>query len=231
MEFITKIISIRPITHDVKSFRLEKPPGYRFHPGQATDFSVNKPAWKDEKRPFTFTSLNEDPFLEFTIKRYPDHHGVTNLLHSLQPGDEVIIRDVWGAIEYRGPGYFIAGGAGITPFLAILRQLHKEDKMQDNTLFFSNKTAADIIYEQELGSILGANALFVITKEKETGSLHSQEKKTRYLHTHINEGFLRQHVADFHRPFYICGPDAMIAEINRILTGLGASPEALVFEK
>ena len=221
MEFITKIISIRQVTHDVKSFRLEKPPGYRFNPGQATDFSVNKPAWKDEKRPFTFTSLNEDPFLEFTIKRYPDHHGVTDLLHSLQPGDEVIIRDVWGAIEYKGPGYFIAGGAGITPFLAILRQLHKEDKMQDNTLFFSNKTAADIIYEQELRNILGANAIFVITKEE----------KKEYLHTHIGEGFLRKHVADFHRPFYICGPDAMIAEINKILTGLGASPEALVFEK
>jgi ferredoxin-NADP reductase len=221
MEFITKIISIHPVTHDVKSFRLEKPRDYRFNPGQATDFSVNKPAWKDEKRPFTFTSLNEDPFLEFTIKRYSDHHGVTDLLHSLQPGDEVIIRDVWGAIEYRGPGYFIAGGAGITPFLAILRQLHKEDKMQDNTLFFSNKTGADIIYEQELRNILGANAVFVITKEDKKG----------YLHTHIDEGFLRQHVADFHRPFYICGPDAMIAEINKILTGLGASPEALVFEK
>jgi len=221
MEFITKIISIRPITHDVKSFRLEKPPGFRFNPGQATDFSINQPAWKEEKRPFTFTSLNEDPFLEFTIKRYPDHHGVTDHLHNLQTGDEVIVRDVWGAIEYNGPGYFIAGGAGITPFLAILRQLHKEGKMEDNVLFFSNKTAADIIYEQELRDILGKNVHFVIT----------QEEKKGYLHTHIDEGFLRQHVADFHRPFYICGPDAMIAEINKILTGLGASPEALVFEK
>lgn len=221
MEFITKIISIRQVTHDVKSFRLEKPPGFRFNPGQATDFSINQPAWKEEKRPFTFTSLNEDPFLEFTIKRYPDHRGVTDHLHNLQPGDEVIVRDVWGAIEYKGPGYFIAGGAGITPFLAILRQLHKEGKMEDNVLFFSNKTAADIIYEQELRDILGKNVHFVITKEEKKG----------YLHTHIDANFLRQHVTDFHRPFYVCGPDAMIAEINKILTGLGASPEALVFEK
>ena len=51
---------------------------------------------------FTFTGLNDDPFLQFTIKGYPDHHGVTDQLHKLKPGDEIIIHDVWGAIEYRG---------------------------------------------------------------------------------------------------------------------------------
>jgi len=25
------------------------------------------------------------------IKRYPEHHGVTDLLHKLRPGDEVIL--------------------------------------------------------------------------------------------------------------------------------------------
>ena len=29
--------------------------------------------------------------------------------------DHVLIGDPWGAIEYRGPGTFFAGGAGITP--------------------------------------------------------------------------------------------------------------------
>src|ERR1700722_19582884 len=116
MEYIVRIIGIREVTHDVKSFRFEKPAGYQFIPGQATDVSINKPAWKEEKRPFTFTCLNEDPYLEFTIKRYSDHHGVTDQLHQLGPGDELIIRDVWGAIAYNVPGYFFAGGAGITPF-------------------------------------------------------------------------------------------------------------------
>jgi predicted ferric reductase len=43
-------------------------------------------------------------------------------LGKLKHGDELIIR-VWGAIEYKGEGVFIAGGAGVTPFIAILRQL------------------------------------------------------------------------------------------------------------
>ena len=229
MEYITKILLTRQVTHDVKCFRLEKPSGYHFNPGQATDVSINQPAWKDQLRPFTFTCLNEDPYLEFTIKRYPDRHGVTDHLHELQPGDELILRDVWGAIEYKGPGYFIAGGAGLTPFMAILRQLHKENKTAGNTLFFSNKTSADIIYKEELQTILGANAAFVLTKEDKNEN--KKEDKKEYLHGRINRDFLRQHVTDFHKPFYICGPDPMILEINGILTALGASPETLVFEK
>jgi glycine betaine catabolism B len=221
MEVIVKILEIRQVTHDVKRFRLEKPSGYSFHPGQATELSVNRPGWNEEKRPFTFTCLTKDPFLEFTIKRYADRHGVTDLLHQLQPGDEVILRDVWGAIEYKGPGCFIAGGAGITPFLAILRQLDQEKAVAGNTLFFSNKTAADIIEEEQLRSILGPNVFFIL----------SQEKKEEYLNGRINGDFLRRYVTDFHQPFYICGPDPMIAEISGLLTGLGASPETLVFEK
>src|ERR1700733_6469161 len=119
MDHIVKILEIKQAADNVKSFRIEKPAGYAFNPGQATDVSVNSAALKNELRPFTFTCLTSDPFLEFTIKRYADHHGVTDAIHNLKIGDELIIRDVWGAIEYKGPGCFIAGRAGITPFLAI----------------------------------------------------------------------------------------------------------------
>ena len=57
MEKITRILDITPVTHDVNRFRLEKPEGYRFNPGQATEVSINKPKWKEEKRPFTFTNV------------------------------------------------------------------------------------------------------------------------------------------------------------------------------
>src|SRR6202000_593109 len=106
MEAIVKITDIRQVTHDVKQFRVEKPKGYHFVPGQATDVSINRPEWKDKKNPFTSTGLNDDPYLQFTIKGYPDHHGVTEQLHQMKAGDEIIVRDVWGAIEYTGPGIF-----------------------------------------------------------------------------------------------------------------------------
>jgi ferredoxin-NADP reductase len=53
MEAIVKILEIKQVTHDVKQFRVEKPKGYHFIPGEATDVSINKPEWKEKKNPFT----------------------------------------------------------------------------------------------------------------------------------------------------------------------------------
>lgn len=221
MESIVKIISITQVTHDVKCFKIEKPANFLFVPGQATDVSINKPGLEEETRPFTFTALTLQSYLEFTIKRYEDHHGITDKLHQLQVGDEIIIRDAWGAIEYKGPGYFIAGGAGITPFIAILRDLHNQNKIGGNKLFFSNKTADDIIYEKELKDILGENVLFILSKEDKDG----------YANGHIDEAFIKKNITDFNMHFYICGPDKMIIDISTMLEKSGAAVDAVIFEK
>jgi ferredoxin-NADP reductase len=221
MENIVRLIEIFQVTHDVKCFRAEKPPGYKFLPGHATDLSINKPGFEKETRPFTFTALTSEPYLEFTIKRYAERHGITDKLHHLKPGDELIVRDSWGAIDYKGPGYFIAGGAGITPFIAILRSLHLENRMEDNRLFFSNKTAADIIYKEELIKILGKNVVFCLTRDNTDG----------FENRRIDEKFIRKNIPDFNRHFYICGPDPMVNELVGTLQKTGASMEALVFEK
>ena len=221
MNYVVSILDIRNVTHDVKCFRIEKPQGYRFLPGQATDLSINKPGLEETLRPFTFTSLNEETYLEFTIKRYPDHHGITDQLHQLNAGDQLIIREPWGAIEYKGPGYFIAGGAGITPFIAILRSLYKNGEIADNQLFFSNKTAADIIYQAELEKMLGKQVLFLLTRGKKAG----QESNR------IDEQFIKQHISDFNRHFYVCGPDQMVADLVDVLGKAGAKTDTLIFEK
>ncbi|HMI60127.1 MAG TPA: FAD-binding oxidoreductase, partial [Puia sp.] len=192
-KFVVRILETKQVTHNVKRFRFEKPEGYSFNPGQATDVCVNKPGWEDEKRPFTFTCLTDDPYLEFTIKRYPDRHGVTDLLHQLEVGDELILHDVWGAIEYKGPGCFIAGGAGITPFLAILRQLRRAGETKGNELYFSNKMAEDVIVEEELRGILGENAHFILSREEKKG----------YERGHIDAEFLKRNVSDYKQPFYV----------------------------
>jgi ferredoxin-NADP reductase len=221
MREIVKIIDVHPVTHDVKYFRIEKPAGYHFLPGQATDVSINQPGLEEETRPFTFTSLMSSVFLEFTIKRYADHRDITDKLHQLIPGDELIIRDPWGVIEYKSPGYFIAGGAGITPFIAILRSLYETGKMAGNQLFFSNKTEDDIIYQEELMKMLGADSHFVLTREE----------TDRYSFGRIDESFLKKNITDFNKAFYICGPDVMVSELVGFLKKTGAAPDALVFEK
>jgi len=220
-EHVVKILSVQRVTHDVRAYRIEKPAGYQFVPGQATDVSINKEGWREEKRPFTFTSLNDYPYLEFTIKSYHDHPGVTDQLYQLKAGDELIIHDVWGAIAYKGEGCFIAGGAGITPFVAIFRQLYRDKAVGKNRLLFSNKTTGDIIYHDEFDRILGKNAAYILTAEDNPS----------YRKGPVNKTFLQREISDFSQPFYICGPDKMVADLTKVLTELGANPEAVVFEK
>ncbi|MFD0798408.1 hypothetical protein ACFQZJ_13125 [Maribacter chungangensis] len=96
---IVKIKSIKHINHDVVEIVTEKPKGYSFEPGQATDLAINKDGWKEEKRPFTFTSLPTDDYLNFVIKIYPSHDGVTEQLAELTKGDELILDEAYGAIQ------------------------------------------------------------------------------------------------------------------------------------
>jgi len=217
-EHVVKILSTEPVTHNVKHFRVEKPSGYQFIPGQATEVVINKPEWKNERRPFTFTSLNEWDFLEFTIKIYSDHDGVTNQLGQLRAGDELLLHDVWGAIHYTDEGTFIAGGAGVTPFIAIFRQLQKDKKLGNNKLIFSNKTHRDIILKDEFTAMLGANFINTITQEEVPG----------YDHHRIDEEYLKQKITDFNKQFYICGPDVMVKDVQTTLESLGATNNVTV---
>lgn len=221
MEHIVKILDIEKVTHDVKSFVVEKPKGYTFEPGQATSVGINNEKWKNDKHPFTFTSLNEDDHLEFTIKIYKEHNGLTKDLDQLKKSDELIIEDPWGAIQYKGPGSFIAGGAGITPFIAIFRNLHKKNKLEGNTLYFSNKTEKDIMLKEEFEKMLGDDFINVITDEK-TG---------KYINQFINKDFLKEHIDDFSQRFYVCGPPEMTEDLKKTLKDLGAETDALVFEE
>jgi ferredoxin-NADP reductase len=218
---IVKIISVVPVTHNVKRFTVQKPVGYEYNPGQATEVSINSREFKDEKRPFTFTSLPDSKDLEFTIKIYSDHNGVTNELGKLKAGDELILRDVWGAIVYNGPGIFIAGGAGVTPFIAIFRQLYKEGNVNGNKLFFSNKTSQDIILKDEFTKILGENFINVTTAEN----------SGIYENRRINAAYLKEKISNFNQHFYICGTDKFVTDISEAVKELGADAESVVVEQ
>ena len=221
-EHLVKILESNYISHDVKRFKVEKPRGFSFIPGQATDVSINQPEWKDKLRPFTFTSLNEWPYLEFLIKIYNEHNGVTRQLGKTNKGTELILHDVFGAIQYKEPGIFIAGGAGITPFIAIFRALHTQKKLlPGNALIFSNKTAEDIILGEELTKMLGPAYTNVFTRQ---GVIGFRERR-------IDRNFLIEHIHDFSSHFYICGPEIFVKDIAELLLNLGASADTVIIEK
>jgi len=218
---IIEVKKVEHITHDVLKIRTEKPQEFSFKPGQATDLSINKSGWKDEKRPFTFTNLPEDDHLEFTIKTYPSHKGVTNELLKLKKGDELIIGDAWGAINYKGEGVFIAGGAGVTPFISILRDLNSQNKIKGVKLIFANNKEEDIILKEEFENMLGDNFINILAKEK----------SDKYEHGFITEDFLKSKVSDFSQYFYLCGPPPMEEATEKILADLNVDKKAIIKEE
>lgn len=219
-EYSIQIIETTYLTHDVKRIRTTKPEGYQFIPGEATDITIDSPEWKSKRRAFTFTGLNEWPFLEFSIKIYKDHQGVTNQLDQLQVGDSLIIHDSFGFLTYKDQGTFIAGGAGVTPFIANFRQLQKEGILKGNRLICSNKSAQDIILKNEFETLLGDDFINTLT----------EEKSKAYPFGRIDRAFLEKNVKDFSQYFYICGSVKMMNEMRNLLIELGASEDKIVVE-
>ncbi len=215
-----KIISVEHLTHDVLRIVAEKPTGLNFIAGQAVDISLPKQGWEQELRAFTFTSLPEDEHIEFTIKTYPVHNGVTQQLLSSTKGDELVIHDTFGDISYKGEGIFIAGGAGVTPFVAILKQLEKNNQVGNNKLLFANKTKADIILEDKFQKLLGNNFINILSEEQRTG----------YEHGYITADLIKKSTDDQTKYFYLCGPEPMMQAVEKQLCSLGISDDFIVKE-
>ena len=218
---IVKVLQTFYITHDVKSFIVEKPANYNYTPGQATDVAIKLDDWEKEFRPFTFTSLTDDKYLQFMIKIYRDHEGVTKALEKTNIGHELIIQEPFGTLQYKEKGTFIAAGTGITPFLAIFRDLYKQNKLFGNKLIYTNKTSKDVIADEELKKMFKNEYLKVYTRENIVG----------FKERRIDRYFLIDYIANFNQHFYVCGPSDFVKNITDILIELGANPDALVIEE
>lgn len=219
-QHLVTVKSVKKVTHDVLGIATTRPEGYSFNPGQATEISINKPGWQDARRPFTFTNLPEDDHLEFTIKTYPERKGVTNELLNLKRGDQLFLHDVFGAIAYAGEGLFIAGGAGVTPFIAIFRHLQSENQIGKNRLLFANKTKADIILESWFRNLLGSSFINILSKEDAKG----------YHHGFISQKLIEDNIIDKNQQFYVCGPPPMMDAVMKQLDNLKISKKAIVLE-
>lgn len=221
MDYSVRVLKIEHVTHDTRRLVLEKPPDYGFEAGAAAEIAIDLPEWRDECRPLNFTSLQEDDELEFIVKVYPAHEGVTRQIEKLKPGAKLLLSEPFGTIRYRGEGYFIAGGTGITPFIAILRRLARDGNIGENTLLYSARTEDDIILRTELEKTLGNNVVFNL----------SHEPNRKYNSGLIDLRYLRHHAPDTSRYFYVCGPEDMVRDIRDMLQYAGVAPDSIVVEE
>jgi cytochrome-b5 reductase len=209
------------VTHDVQRLLLTRPDGLAWQPGQGIELAIDQDDWRDQGRPFTPTSLLEDRILELTIKRYPEADGVTVALHGLEPGAGLLLSEPFGTITYQGPGTFIAAGAGVTPFLGILRRLAKDGALAGHRLLLSNKRARDVICVQELLYYLGEDLVLNFSREDQP-----ERRGGR-----MDIDYLQANLGDRDGHCYVCGPEGFVEAMNAALLRLGIPEERLVYER
>lgn len=221
MQYTVTLLMSEFVTHDVKRFIVSKPEGFSFQPGQGVELAIKRGHWQNQGRPFTPTSLPGDRVLEFTVKGYQEHGGVTRELHALPAGGQLLMSEPFGTITYQGPGVFIAAGAGVTPFIAILRDLARKDRLAGHALMFSNRSPADVICEKEFRHYLGERCILTCTRDSSPGCTRGR----------IGQDHLTENIEDFSQHFYVCGPPGFVEDVNGALQSLGANSETLVYER
>jgi ferredoxin-NADP reductase len=113
---------------------------------------------------------------------------------------------------------FIAGGIGITPFRSMLKDMLDTRQRRPITVFYSNKSAEDIVYKDTLDQAqreLGVKVIYTVT---DTTTLPASwtGKVGR-----VTSAMIRQEVRDYRNcMFYVSGPNAMVDSMKAALRHL-----------
>src|SRR5919112_3149443 len=104
-------------------------------------------------------SLTSDPgrpdgFISITPKLVEEGKVSPYVNRELKPGTIVVLSDVEGQFVLPDPPpeklLFISAGSGITPIMAMLRKLDREDELNDAVHLHSAPTADDVIFGEQL---------------------------------------------------------------------------------
>lgn len=187
----------------------------RYTPGQ---FVFVKPINKNIKKqfhPFSLTSVPGSDKISIGIKQLGDF---TNSLTALKVGDEVIVEGAYGLFGGELTHYqkqiWIAGGIGVTPFVAMAKSLGK----QQVDLFYSVRSKDQAYFLRELQTIAKAKPNFRI-------HLIDTEHQPQLTNHDITK------IYDANTAIWICGPPPMMKELKRSLVKDGVSKSHIITEE
>ncbi len=155
---------------------------------------------------------------EITVKRAADGFVSDYILDHWTEGTEVTLSGPEGPFSYEPmrdePEVVgLAGGSGITPFMAMARAI--VDGVEDFrlTLLYGSRTRADILYAEELEEICAA------TDKVRVIHVLSEEKAEGFEHGFIDAELIQKYAPKDYT-LYICGPRAMHDFLAKELPGL-----------
>lgn len=155
-----RVSHVYPVTPNVTRVRFELPsPEHEMGlPVASCLLARAKVNGKNEIRPYTPTTSNEEKgVLELVVKGY-EQGKVSKHIVNLQVGDELEMKGPFKKYPYRPNTKaaigMIAGGSGITPMVQVIKEiLRNADDMTQIRLLFANLSEDDIILRNELDAL------------------------------------------------------------------------------
>lgn len=168
-----------------------------------------------EYHPYTISDIAPDGEIALSIKALGD---CTGHLQAVVPGVAVRIEGPFGIFmgeRPAGPAFWLAGGIGITPFLAVLRSGPLPHPAR---LVYLYRNDADAAFRDELSALAKAQprlALQVVACGDRLPDLATVLPPATVLSGH---------------DCYLCGPPGLIAAAVRVLQQRGVRPAHIHFE-
>lgn len=166
-------------SEDVYTFVFEKPTDLTWKAGQHGLFSITHKKIKDSIRPFTVASAPTENNLKITMRISDAPSEFKKATLELEKGMKVSMSGPVGSfyLKDNSPTLLIAGGIGITPFRAMVKQLEAEGNgaaKQIQLLYMDSKKS--YVFKDELDEIAN-NTSIRVTYLDSRDDLHREIEK------------------------------------------------------
>ncbi len=172
---------------------------------------------KKYNRPYSIVSSPKDAltgYYRITIKGIEGGLVSTFILENWKKGTAVETSDPMGNFTYEplrdtSSIVGIAGGSGITPFMSLAKAIAEGDEECSLTLLYGSTDAQHILFQEELDAFQARcpkiRVVYVLSEEEADGCAHG----------YITADLIRQYAPQLPSTFFICGPRAMVAFVDK----------------
>lgn len=217
--YATKLIEKVSVAQGTTVFYFEKPQNFRYLPGQYAYFYLKSEGFFKRKLTRHF-SLITTPFEEkigFATRMRPES-DFKNKLNELPIGGEVEMDGAYGDFvlpkNIANPLIFLAGGIGITPFYAMIKEVTSKKTGARITLFYSNREPGSAAFLDELKKLENEDYKLVATMSD--ANLTSEEWSGE--RGRITPELIKKHAPSWKESvYYIAGPSKMIQAMQEML--------------
>jgi ferredoxin-NADP reductase len=227
-----RVVELVDETPRCKSVVLELPDWRGHRAGQHVDVRLTAEDGYQAERSYSIASAPDDEHLVLTIERLEDGEVSPYLTDVLRPGDELELRGpiggyfVWES-SHRGPLMMIAGGSGVVPFRAMLRDWAASGRVVPARLLYSARTLEDVIYRSEFERVAeeGADVQLTLTRQWPSDWRGHRGRVGRSLLVEVIWPPQQRPIV------YICGPTAFVEVVAEALVDAGHEPRRIKTER